>query len=407
MICPFFGDQHLWAQALHKKGVAVEPVPIEHITDQALTAAFETLRGLNPEGEAMQREAAKLGEQLAREDGVAGALDAFYRHLPVEGLVCDVSLMLGSEQGSTRMARWYYKSLGLKVSHEVYLLLRSALLKHRLESDVDKLFVEYCHGMGWSFSEPQRVSQGIRQGVLTGLSRYVQAVGGLVAKPVQGTYRGFLERAPLKGLGTGLVDGVQYMSSKALSGTQRVFQRPMQALRGNATKRLMPTDLVLARRPTADGSADDDASNRVLFEVEPIDRSRREQLMNAFDAVTAVQRAWAAREADKGSCNFVHQPLSKTSVMEIVAELGYPEKVQESVFHEINASMTQAQASTKDASQIVGRLVKKVTESWQGVEDKYPEPLDITFEMFVTLLRPHGPPPSAEIGEDSSVAAEG
>merc|ERR1719265_629963 len=49
MICPFFGDQHLWAQAVHKRGVAVEGVPIDQITEEALAKAFKTLRGLNEE----------------------------------------------------------------------------------------------------------------------------------------------------------------------------------------------------------------------------------------------------------------------------------------------------------------------------------------------------------------------
>jgi len=40
MICPFFGDQHLWAQALVKIGVAVNPVPVEQLTSDILADAF-------------------------------------------------------------------------------------------------------------------------------------------------------------------------------------------------------------------------------------------------------------------------------------------------------------------------------------------------------------------------------
>lgn len=39
--------------------------------------------------------AAALAAQMATEDGVEGACQAFYKHLPVENMICDVSLFRG------------------------------------------------------------------------------------------------------------------------------------------------------------------------------------------------------------------------------------------------------------------------------------------------------------------------
>lgn len=39
--------------------------------------------------------AQSLAEQMAHEDGVEGACQAFYKHLPVENMICDVSLFRG------------------------------------------------------------------------------------------------------------------------------------------------------------------------------------------------------------------------------------------------------------------------------------------------------------------------
>jgi hypothetical protein len=35
---------------------------------------------------------------MKREDGVEGAVDAFYRNLPVENMICDVSIFLGESR---------------------------------------------------------------------------------------------------------------------------------------------------------------------------------------------------------------------------------------------------------------------------------------------------------------------
>ncbi|CAK0901422.1 unnamed protein product, partial [Prorocentrum cordatum] len=187
MICPFFGDQHLWAQALFRAGCAVEPLPIEKLTSEALASRFLLLRGLGDKGAELLRRAREVGELMACEDGVVGAKEAFYRQLPREGLACDVSLMLGPAC-DIRMARWYCPHLGLKVCHEAY----SAILRALPEEERGKCaFEPYRHSMCWGFAEPGSVGQGLRQGVTTAAVRYAQAGAGLITTPVSEGYSGY------------------------------------------------------------------------------------------------------------------------------------------------------------------------------------------------------------------------
>lgn len=46
----------------------------------------------------MKTAAAEISKVLAAEDGVEGAVDAFYRHLPIENMICDVSMFNGESK---------------------------------------------------------------------------------------------------------------------------------------------------------------------------------------------------------------------------------------------------------------------------------------------------------------------
>lgn len=42
----------------------------------------------------MVARAKNMSEQFAQEDGIVGAVDAFYKHLPLTKILCDVSIGL-------------------------------------------------------------------------------------------------------------------------------------------------------------------------------------------------------------------------------------------------------------------------------------------------------------------------
>ncbi|MFY9823503.1 MAG: glycosyltransferase [Thermoanaerobaculia bacterium] len=77
VICPFRGDQPFWGRRVHDLGAGPEPIPRHQITAENLAAAIQAAAG-DP---GMARQAAGLGEQLRREDGVANAVAFIGAHL--------------------------------------------------------------------------------------------------------------------------------------------------------------------------------------------------------------------------------------------------------------------------------------------------------------------------------------
>ncbi|MFP5284428.1 MAG: glycosyltransferase, partial [Thermoanaerobaculia bacterium] len=77
LICPFRGDQPYWGRRVHELGVGPEPIPISRIGVENLSNAIETA----VTDRDMARRAARLGEQLRNEDGVANAVAFIEAHL--------------------------------------------------------------------------------------------------------------------------------------------------------------------------------------------------------------------------------------------------------------------------------------------------------------------------------------
>ncbi|XP_025886570.1 sterol 3-beta-glucosyltransferase UGT80B1 isoform X2 [Solanum lycopersicum] len=78
-IVPFFGDQFFWGDRIHEKGLGPAPIPIDKLSVEGLSDAITFM--LQPDVKSRVMELAVL---LENEDGVAGAVDAFHRHLPSE-----------------------------------------------------------------------------------------------------------------------------------------------------------------------------------------------------------------------------------------------------------------------------------------------------------------------------------
>ncbi len=70
VICPFIADQPFWGKVVYDRGVGPQPIPQKKLTVAGLAAAINT--AVNDD--AMQAAAAKLGEQIRAEDGVACAV---------------------------------------------------------------------------------------------------------------------------------------------------------------------------------------------------------------------------------------------------------------------------------------------------------------------------------------------
>lgn len=80
-IVPFFGDQPFWGERVHAKGIGPAPIPIEEFCLEKLVAAIRFMQ--NPK---VKQRAVELAKAMENEDGVTGAVDAFYKHFPQETL---------------------------------------------------------------------------------------------------------------------------------------------------------------------------------------------------------------------------------------------------------------------------------------------------------------------------------
>jgi len=122
LVCPFFADQFMWAEMVHRAGVGPSPCPVNKLTTQILAQKLKELK--NPE---IQAKAQALSQEMDPEDGIHRGLIHFLNDLPKENMLCDVSLLMGEH----KMARYTLKRSRVKVCMEI-----AALLRAELEADL-------------------------------------------------------------------------------------------------------------------------------------------------------------------------------------------------------------------------------------------------------------------------------
>ncbi|XP_044499882.1 sterol 3-beta-glucosyltransferase UGT80A2-like isoform X1 [Mangifera indica] len=76
-IVPFFGDQPFWGERVHAKGLGPPPIPVEEFSLDKLVDAINFM--LNDK---VKECAVELAKAMETEDGVSGAVKAFYKHFP-------------------------------------------------------------------------------------------------------------------------------------------------------------------------------------------------------------------------------------------------------------------------------------------------------------------------------------
>lgn len=121
MVCPFFADQFMWGYFVELAGVGPKALPVNVLTPEKLAQALQDLAS-----PALQRAAVQLSKNMAKEDGIQGALVHFMDCLPRENMLCDVSLLLGE----TLPARYELigtglRTHGIKISSEMAALLEA------------------------------------------------------------------------------------------------------------------------------------------------------------------------------------------------------------------------------------------------------------------------------------------
>ncbi|KAG4937255.1 hypothetical protein JHK82_051470 [Glycine max] len=78
-IVPFFGDQPFWGDRVRARGVGPAPIPVDEFSFDRLVDAIHFM--LKPE---VKKRAVELANAMKNENGVLGAVKAFYKHYPAE-----------------------------------------------------------------------------------------------------------------------------------------------------------------------------------------------------------------------------------------------------------------------------------------------------------------------------------
>lgn len=116
-VCPFFADQFMWAEMVHRAGVGPAPVPVNQLTVEILVEKLSELKS-----DTLMVNAMNLSQKMSTEDGVKGGLQHFFDYLPRDNLCCDVSLIIGE----THLASYRYQRNDVKISKEVAGMLRES-----------------------------------------------------------------------------------------------------------------------------------------------------------------------------------------------------------------------------------------------------------------------------------------
>ncbi|PKU75482.1 sterol 3-beta-glucosyltransferase UGT80A2-like isoform X1 [Dendrobium catenatum] len=76
-IVPFFGDQPFWGERVHARGLGPQPIPVDQFSLPKLVESIKFM--MDPQ---VKQRAVELAKAMESEDGVNGAVRAFFKHFP-------------------------------------------------------------------------------------------------------------------------------------------------------------------------------------------------------------------------------------------------------------------------------------------------------------------------------------
>lgn len=187
LVCPFFGDQFMWGEMVHRAGVGPKPCPVVDLTTDRL---IEKLKELT--SPIIKEAAVIMADEMNAEDGVMTALEHFWHALPVDSMMCAVGLIMGkSLLAKYRIQNW------IPVSEEVASILvrggkyeggRATITNVPIENDVRSLMGSVGGVVGQVFEE-KVVSYGTTMYALRHRGAYNHFWYGLLSSFLETTGR--------------------------------------------------------------------------------------------------------------------------------------------------------------------------------------------------------------------------
>lgn len=174
-ICPFFGDQHFWAEMVSRSGAGPPGCPIKNLTVETLVKAIHFLKKDDTVMKVKQ-----LSTKMNAENGVAEGVKSFNRNLPIVDMLCEVSIF----GGESKIAKVYCSTCGLKMSEEV-----DTFVHRKLGGREDHLRMNYrC--VKWGVSAPSSILEGIGQGLGSFAYEFAGGVKDFVSTTFGGNVKG-------------------------------------------------------------------------------------------------------------------------------------------------------------------------------------------------------------------------
>eukprot|EP01038_Epipyxis_sp_PR26KG_P006179 gene6179-8510_t len=210
-ICPFFGDQHFWAEMVNRAGAGPPGCPISKLTTSILISAFQQLLL-----DDTKQNVAELSKKMLAEDGVEKGKASFYRNLPIGNMVCEVSIF---NNKAVNLARVYCQSCDLKMSLEV-----DEIVHRKSELYNDHIRIPFRPSR-WGIVPPKTVVDGLQQGLGVAMAEFAGGVWDLFAKPIEGGMNN-----GIKGIACGMAVGMKNVVTRPVKGGKEMVGRVYTSL---------------------------------------------------------------------------------------------------------------------------------------------------------------------------------
>jgi UDP:flavonoid glycosyltransferase YjiC (YdhE family) len=138
-VCPFFGDQYMWGEMVHRAGVGPEPCPINKLTTDVLIEKLNELTSST-----IKEAAIALSVKMDNDDGVVNALDHFWSALPRDSMMCSISLIMGKS-----LLAKFRTNRGIPISAEVASVLSGANDDYRIQGAYTLLGLIPLYGLDY------------------------------------------------------------------------------------------------------------------------------------------------------------------------------------------------------------------------------------------------------------------
>ncbi|KAH8743768.1 hypothetical protein F5883DRAFT_722523 [Diaporthe sp. PMI_573] len=166
-VVPFFGDQFFWGEMVARAGAGPKGIPHKDLDVQNLTEALRYC--MSPEA---SEAAATLSEKMRSDSGVKAAVRSFHKHLPMEGMRCQLA--------DDKVAMWTYQRQGKQIllseAAADTLVRHSRIEKKKLKRHAPKSII--IENTRW---DPITGTSSALVGVYAGMAG---AAVDIVAKPV-------------------------------------------------------------------------------------------------------------------------------------------------------------------------------------------------------------------------------